>query len=1358
MNDSSTLLVYDTAATDSVIKNSQLLSNLKPSKESLNTAIDSKFRTTKIGELKISVNNSEMNLSEVYVAPDVSFNLVSVNQLTRENDSIFLFNAEHMYTIENQELKLIAAKPSNINLYMGPVSGKLKPEREKPSNPFFKQFTYVGNIFMGQDTDDEDTIEVLDEGFEEDRTFEAEADPFGSTRRHDDETEDDEQVDLSGVPSEHISISSLPQIVADPQGVKDLYYRHISGNHMPIKNLLSGITNGKIKAIRKAGDVEQLKRCETCQVSNMKLSSHNHVPQRTVTRRLESVHSDTMGPFKTRNESKYLTTVIDFYSKFLRIITSTKKSVKQDVINILTIWNNKFPEKIVHFRSDNAPELPKQKDLFHLGIETNEIPIGTPQLNGFAESTNRKILLNIYRCLLNFKGQPCILDVFDQIIEYVVTIMNHTPRPEFSGKSPFQVFQRLPDYQFQHYQFGLDVLIKCSSKREAQKLGITPQKTFPLVVYGFFVGYGSDTGVYKIKVSTRRYPLILTSNVRFLNSMKVINHFLAGFGSLSENLFSETYEKIMATEMWQNDAHEIFNDDIPNPNNNEFQTGGDDDQTPSSDPGENITLKNQSVTNQNSDHIPRDECNATGLLTEDLSNPHQSPNNHHECNATGLLTEDLSNPHQSSNIHQESNATGLSTEDLSNPHQSSNIHQESNAIDLHTEDFSNPHLSSDNHSYATGLLNEDLSDPHNDQHQTDMSDLPDEDLSSHNNHQSEVDEASSTSDQDNSNHIPRIHEEYFPQDSNAESLPRSSWGRIRKPNPKYISTIIRSMRENPKFFKEYESKLKLRITDPLTHEDENQKDEQQMYINAVFDDLLESDPRVKEAREAELNKFKKYEVFKVVKRPENIKPMTTRWVDTYKENDLKEQKYKSRLVAHGYKQKEGKDYDPTRVSSPVIDLVSIRVLTAIATKNKLSIHHLDIQSAYLNAELTHDKPIYAQPPSGVDIPEGHCWLLQKSVYGMKQSGFEWYEKLSKVLGEIGLSRTENKGGLFVGKINGVEIIVAIYVDDLFMVAQDEDVLNTFKESLNKYFELKYFGEVSEYLGISFETHKWGRRLSQETYLRKLITSNNISNKEYRTTPLPRELEVILPNDPNAEFFEPEPKKDILNEGDKKRYQQVVGSLLWAARNTRPDIAFAVNHLGSKCSQPCKQDWEHMRWCLGYIACHLEYYLDFKIKDQHGEEKDFTIETYSDASFAPERDRRSISSYLIYMDGNLVDWSSCKQRVITTSTQACELIALGRAVNNTMDVRQISEAVGYKVRRIYVYEDNEAVIKACKKESTLHSRRTVEINLKLLQQMIREKKFELNYVTSEENLSDLLTKPIPNPKFKTLSEQINSRNQ
>jgi hypothetical protein len=137
------------------------------------------------------------------------------------------------------------------------------------------------------------------------------------------------------------------------------------------------------------------------------------------------------------------------------------------------------------------------------------------------------------------------------------------------------------------------------------------------------------------------------------------------------------------------------------------------------------------------------------------------------------------------------------------------------------------------------------------------------------------------------------------------------------------------------------------------------------------------------AWDSELSSLTANDVYEVVCIPDGIKPITSKPVFRLKMDSRGNvERFKIRFVARGYVQKEGIDYK--EVFAPVANLESVRILLALAAKYDLELDAMDITTAYLNGELEED--LYLLPPKGVKIPDGYCWKLKRSLYGLKQAG------------------------------------------------------------------------------------------------------------------------------------------------------------------------------------------------------------------------------------------------------------------------------------------------------------------------------------------------------------------------------------
>ena len=164
-----------------------------------------------------------------------------------------------------------------------------------------------------------------------------------------------------------------------------------------------------------------------------------------------------------------------------------------------------------------------------------------------------------------------------------------------------------------------------------------------------------------------------------------------------------------------------------------------------------------------------------------------------------------------------------------------------------------------------------------------------------------------------------------------------------------------------------------------------------------------------QACKLELKSFKELHVFKEVPKTSSLKQhvVTGRWVFTVKK-EIAGQRFKARLVAHGFKQRPGEDYFNTY--APVSKLDSFRLVLALAAINDWKICQLDAKNAFLNGKL--DCTVYFQPPT-TDIRPGYTWMLKRSVYGLNQASWLWYETLAKLLLRNGFKKSPNEECIFL---------------------------------------------------------------------------------------------------------------------------------------------------------------------------------------------------------------------------------------------------------------------------------------------------------------------------------------------------------
>jgi len=194
---------------------------------------------------------------------------------------------------------------------------------------------------------------------------------------------------------------------------------------------------------------------------------------------------------------------------------------------------------------------------------------------------------------------------------------------------------------------------------------------------------------------------------------------------------------------------------------------------------------------------------------------------------------------------------------------------------------------------------------------------------------------------------------------------------------------------------------------------------------------------------------------------------------------------KSHLVAQGFTQTFGVDYYKTY--SPVVHLASLWSICALAVRNNWPIHQMDMDNAYLNASL--QEPIYMKQPDGYfQGTNQHVLLLKKCLYGLKQSGYEWYKCLSTALSTIGFQKSYSDAAVFFRHGEKGQAIIGTAVDDLTITAPNLSIIQGIKDNLNKIFKMKEFREIHWLLNPKTDRDFSDKTISisQETYIDKIV--------------------------------------------------------------------------------------------------------------------------------------------------------------------------------------------------------------------------------------------------------------------------------
>jgi Reverse transcriptase (RNA-dependent DNA polymerase) len=287
--------------------------------------------------------------------------------------------------------------------------------------------------------------------------------------------------------------------------------------------------------------------------------------------------------------------------------------------------------------------------------------------------------------------------------------------------------------------------------------------------------------------------------------------------------------------------------------------------------------------------------------------------------------------------------------------------------------------------------------------------------------------------------------------------------------------------------------------------------------------------------------------------PKNVNRVGYKWVFAIKRNEKNEiVRYKARLVVQGFTQISRVDYKETY--SPVVDAIALQFLIRLTITENLQMCLMDVITTYLYGSLDND--IYMKIPEGLKMSEVfkskpqeiYFIKLKRSLYGLKQSGRMWYNRLSEYLIKERYKSNIISPYIFIKRSISSFIIIAVYVDNLNIIGSSEEIEKTAKLLKNE-FKIKDLGVTKLCLGLQIEHLHNDIFVHQLNYIQKMLKRFNMDKVHPLSTPkVVRSLDVkkdpYRPRENNEKTF-----------GPKVPYLSAIGALIYLANNTRLDIIF-----------------------------------------------------------------------------------------------------------------------------------------------------------------------------------------------------------
>jgi hypothetical protein len=479
----------------------------------------------------------------------------------------------------------------------------------------------------------------------------------------------------------------------------------------------------------------------------------------------------------------------------------------------------------------------------------------------------------------------------------------------------------------------------------------------------------------------------------------------------------------------------------------------------------------------------------------------------------------------------------------------------------------------------------------------------------------------------------------------------------------------------------------------------------------------------------------KMKTFNLAKLPAGRKLVKSKWVYTYKRDEHGAVVgYKARLVIMGNSQIP--DLDFVRSSSPVAEVRSFRIIFGLASEYDMELTQLDVDHAYLNAPLDPGEQMFMRPPPGYERSDDQVWHIQKALYGAHQSGNCWWRELTKTLTDGGWKPCSVDPCLFFHADGARTGVLAVHVDDMLIATANTSVRDTTLTLLKSKYSLKIDYSPSWFM----HTHIKRDRANGVIYLDQRQYLLDVLNREGMVDCRP----AILPMNPGAKLRRAtEEQAESITTQDREWYRKIVGSVLWLCTQTRPDITACVRLLCQFVSNPTEDHKREIVMLLRYLKATQSYGIAFR---RTGKGVKFQI--YTDATWGSDLDdRKGVGAYIILWDGGLIDWRARKQPHIASSSMEAEICAASEGAKEAGILLTLLKEAGVPQEEgILLMTDSQSMITAAKNDGYHASLRHVDIRHKQIFEAARVGAIKLKWVSSEEQLADMLTKPLGKAAF------------
>jgi transposase InsO family protein len=498
----------------------------------------------------------------------------------------------------------------------------------------------------------------------------------------------------------------------------------------------------------------------------------------------------------------------------------------------------------------------------------------------------------------------------------------------------------------------------------------------------------------------------------------------------------------------------------------------------------------------------------------------------------------------------------------------------------------------------------------------------------------------------------------------------------------------------------------------------------------------------KTAMEKELNSLEENHTGDLVTQTPNMHVLEGKWVYKLKvDQNGNIIKFKARWVVKGFEQYYGTEYDQTFAG--VAKGMTIKALFALAAQYDLEIEQMDVVTAFLNGDI--DCELYVEYPEGFKC-DNKVWKLRKALYGLKQSPRLWQEKLRTALAKFGYKPLQADHCLYRNPDTG--IIICTYVDDFLLFGHDKAAIEVLKQQLFSTFKMESLGPCSYFLGMRITRDRDRGRINicQDAYIDRVAKRFDLAEGDTCTTPVDASQLVNLVS-----------SKEQATPQEITRYQQAIGSMMYAMLQTRPDIAFTVSILSRFNANPSATHWRYALETIKYLAGTRTLGITYSRNDSGRLE----IHAFSDSDHAGCRETlKSTTGYVFMMASGAVSWRSRRQAPRGLSSMEAEYYALTETAREATWLRLLLSELSYEKADLHptrIFGDN-IPSQILAKNPEYHGRsKHIKVQYHYIREEVLTGNVVIHYIPTELMTADGLTKLLTPTSFAKFVELLNLDN-